>query len=125
MVLGWRTAVHGAMFCSLPGESYFMVAAIFDIAAFSVISAFSKPCWFADCILSLCGISIFVNIFGFISWMNEVQLTSYVAENFAIYSMTAIIFLWMNDANDSAGDNDMHFIRLHSDPINSSLNSLY
>ena len=125
MVLACLTAVHGAMFCGLPGESYFMVAAIFDVAAFSVISALSKPCWFADCILSLCGISVFVNVFGFISWMNEVQLTSYVAANFAIYSMTAIIFLWMDDANEPTGDNGMHFIRLHSNSTDSGFNSLY
>ena len=103
---------HSVLFYDLPGEYYYMSAAVADLAIISGIGAFAKPTRLADNLMDICLISIALNAVGFLTWWQGLPPEPYNLSYVALYLIAILALLREDCANGYQSSKRSSSIRL-------------
>jgi len=90
---------HSVLFFDLPGEYYYLSAAISDLVIIVAIGALAKPTRLADNLMDICLISIALNACGFTIWWKGLPPETYNLSYIALYLIAIRALLREDCAN--------------------------
>lgn len=97
------TMLHFLVFSQLEGFGFFFTAGLCDVAIISVIATHAKVSRISDALLNVSVLSVFLNVYGFVLWVNYLPVISSNNSIIALYLITIFYLLSRDSSYEHSG----------------------